>query len=395
MKPGLLYLPLAALVLACALACGANTPAPRSEPKWGKIPGAEHHARIREARLRFQLTLLPAEEVERALQHLTANEVSSQSAVDFLVMAEILAEKAGGPALAFTLKHRARDVGDRAIRTAFVHGWAKADINAAAAWLDANPGTGWDEDERVELARTLLQTHARRDPSGAMERALRYGNAEPSRRETLVLAVIEELVYHGQFETARELTEKLTVPEMRRPVQADLIGIVAEHQPELATTWFRELPLDQERAGMIFRLVDAWAARGLREATAFFETLEPHERTIDLVESMLVSCSDPQPEIVEKLAAGFPAGPELDRLLIGALTRINTVSPSEIPWRWFERFTQPRARDSLLASLLAQHYRHDSAAAKAIIESLPFLGSEQREQLLHAVTRSTIPAPAR
>jgi hypothetical protein len=155
------------------------------------------------------------------------------------------------------------------------------------------------------------------------------------------------------------------------------------------------LPLDQERAGMIFRLVDAWAARGLREATAFFETLEPHERTIDLVESMLVSCSDPQPEIVEKLAAGFPAGPELDRLLIGALTRINTVSPSEIPWRWFERFTQPRARDSLLASLLAQHYRHDSAAAKAIIESLPFLGSEQREQLLHAVTRSTIPAPAR
>ncbi len=386
-------IPFLSLVLTLGASWAAETrpSASNAVSAWDKIPGAAQHSRIREARLRL-LESAEAGEIERILQSIAANAASSEALADFLVATEIVARKNGVPALLFAKKHKPADVPDRSLRDAFVRGLAKAEVNVAAAWLETEPAAKLEEDEKAELARIVLQAHARRDPAGALERALRYADDDPSRRETFVLAVVDELAYHGRFERARALTRELSPPEMRSAVQANLIGVAAMHQPDLASAWFKEMPRDQERIGVVFRLVEAWASRSLQEAVVFFETLEPEDRSIDLVESMLVGSNDPRPESVEKLAAGFPPGPELDRLLTVALNRINLLQPADVPWNWFGRFTTTRSRDALLVSILASHYGRDPDSVQPILQQLAFLTPEQRAALQTAVVRT---APGR
>jgi hypothetical protein len=373
------------LSIAAVTLNGEVAPAPSRAADAPRLdaPGARDR-RLREAELRRRLERASAAKIHEAMVEILSRPRTAATAGDYLVSLEVLAQKTGEAALTFAREHPFVPMEVSAMRASFIRGWTQTEPDAAEAWLAADK-SGLNSEEKVELTHVVLRVDAQTDAQRALQRAARMAEttADPrSQRQNYAMTVMESLVYFGEFQKAWETSASLEPIEIRDAVRANLVGLTADHQPEKAIVWFRALPVNEERSGALFRLLEALSGRNFIKAVDFYRSLDAKDRSSDLLGTLIAHGNDPAPMEIDALLKDRPAGTETDQLITVAVAKIEALRPTDTPWEWLGRISDRRMRDRFLRELLLPRFRKDPEAARRTVEAMKFLAEDERTAFL-------------
>jgi hypothetical protein len=375
----------AAAMVAWSLGSARAADAARpSSTGWEKVPGAERNPVWREARLRQELATAPSAEIRGRIEALLKQTPTPLAAREYLVAVEMLARKEKAGAFSFAREHLFQPLPNRALAEAVVRGWVTVDPDGVEAWIASNEPKA-SEDDQPELIRLLLRLDAAPDGTRAVARGRRLagtGDDPGSRFQNNLLTVIEALVMAGRYSEAQAIAKKAEPAGTREAALGNLVALTAPYRPDLAMSWYRELPVGTERSGALFRILEEVSARDFHAAWDFYRSLDASEHSSDRLDTLIASANDFSPADAESVLKELPAGEEKDQLLRTALTRLDALHPSDVPWERIGEISDRAARNRFLESLLLPRYRAQPEPTKRLIARLNFLGADERRALV-------------
>jgi len=221
----------------------------------------------------------------------------------------------------------------------------KSSPEAATAWVNALPPGELQDTARVTL------DHSDYNPAQlALERAAASAahGGEDAASLGLVRSAAKRLLATDPAAATAQIMTWADSPARDAALEAAGLGWASAAQPE-ALTWAESLPPDAQPPAL-GGIMESWAAG--------------------------------EPAAASEYLAALPPGPERDAPAAGFARGLIGVDPASA-LQWGATVQDAALRAAMLQELAARWKQNDPAAARAVVESIPGLSSEERASLIN------------
>jgi len=270
---------------------------------------------------------------------------------------------------------------------------AQALTSIFEAWAEKNPAAAWDwvmtrENGDAGHLRTVLTAVAKNDPGTAERYAADYARQNPDLASNAYLAVLDGVMFTGNFEGAERVVAGAKVPdeEQRNLLLNFLGGQWASYQPEDASKWALTLPAGAVRDQVLDAVGQAWSDSDPVGAADFAASLPAGPvRQKALVQAISKWTLD-DPLQASQWVIQYDAHQDFDQAAAAIATSADVMNRNVgLALKWADTIQQDGLRNQTTIAVLSTWYANDPASAISYIKTSPDLGATDRQAIAKAI----------